>query len=139
MKRLVHIGFILAVVMAAIVISIRTHAQVVDYRHFSHTTAQHKNLNCDECHQRRETMSATPQFPSHSACIKCHVTQFTAQPLVICANCHQNVSSVKAPVQPFPSRNSFDASFDSKQHQDHMSVHSPSRPRKDSVHYMPIR
>src|SRR6267154_6084951 len=115
MKRLLYLSVIIAVVIIGVSIRTRTQAQSVDYRFFSHSSIQHKTLKCDECHQREDPKAITPKFPSHSACIKCHVTQFTSQPLTICANCHDNVKSPQAPVQAFPSRHSFGASFDSKQ------------------------
>src|SRR5882724_6915847 len=125
MKRLLLLTFIIAVAVIGISTRNRTQAQSIDYRYFSHNSAQHKAASCSECHQREDPKATTPKFPSHSACIKCHVAQFTSQPLTICANCHENVKTTTAPVQAFPSRHSFDASFDSKQHEAHMAFPMP--------------
>ncbi|HZS48273.1 MAG TPA: cytochrome c3 family protein [Blastocatellia bacterium] len=131
MKPLVRICLVLAIlVFVGVMVRPRAHAQSVDYRHFSHTSAAHKAINCDDCHKRQETMGTTPRLPGHSACITCHVTQFTSQPLVICANCHQDVKSRTPAVDSFPVRTSFDVSFDSKQHENHMGYLMPGAGNK---------
>src|SRR5215475_2353061 len=137
MKRLVRIGLILGVVVvAAVMIRPRAQAQAVDYRYFLHTSAAHKSVNCDDCHKRQETTGTVPRLPGHSACIQCHVTQFTSQPMAICAGCHQNVKTARPPVQPFPARKSFEVSFDARQHENHMGYSLPagSKVQCDTCH-----
>src|SRR5947209_8097263 len=104
-----------------------------DFKKFLHESAAHKSINCDECHIRQGAES-TVKFPSHSACIQCHVNQFTSQPLTICANCHQSINK-EAPVSAFPGRQSFNVTFDAKQHELHIGYPIPAGPARTNCNY----
>ena len=80
---------------------------------FDHT--KHNQLKCDQCHVRRVD-AVTPVVPGHSACISCHIKEFTSTQFAICANCHQGITAVRPPVLPFPERQTFGVEFSHKTH-----------------------
>ncbi len=90
----------------------------IDYSKFSHTThAITQNLECNSCHKApsrnwkdvRIGDAAFPDvadFPEHSACLKCHRTQFFARERpapAICSNCHIAVTPRDTARWLFPS------------------------------------
>jgi hypothetical protein len=115
-----------------------------DYSRFKHEshrgavrvpgTLETRTLGCDSCHERRaaggaDLVATTPRnrqlalrFPGHSACVGCHVAQFTAQPPVTCTICHdrEQALSARPPQRDFPARYDFNLQFDVRQHASHM-------------------
>src|SRR5262245_18972688 len=117
----------------------------VDYNRFIHKTHLGRikvpntnfarDLKCNSCHERpgeREIANnivATTdrnvqlrlKFPSHKACVECHVVQFTSKPHQTCVICHNTDQGLNArpPQRDFPQRYDFNAFFDTKQHQLH--------------------
>jgi len=116
-----------------------------DYSHFTHRshtglvkvpgTAQKRELKCDSCHERQASdapnLVATTDhnkrlqlsFPGHKACVDCHVTQFTGRALETCGICHARSQglTVKPALRDFPARYDYNAFFDAKQHEKHVS------------------
>lgn len=91
----------------------------VDYSRFLHNSQRHASLACTACHIRSDN-SATPRFPGHDACTKCHLTQFVTPAVPMCAICHSDVKSAAAPLKAFSAR--FDENFNVKfDHAQHMS------------------
>lgn len=130
MQRVIRLAVVLAagVVLGLLILSTKdAGAQERNYDRFSHDTPQHKSMSCDACHTRQGKMESPRlvRFPGHNACIQCHVTQFTAQPVQMCAICHENVKTKEAPVQPFPARQNFTVTFDSTQHENHVKYPLP--------------
>lgn len=88
-----------------------------DYSKFIHTSQRHASLACTACHTRNDN-SATPRFPRHDACTKCHLAQFVTPNVPMCVICHTDVKSANAPLKAFPTRfnESFNMKFDHAQH-----------------------
>lgn len=89
----------------------------VDYSRFIHSSQRHASLGCSSCHVRSDN-SATPKFPVHEACTKCHLAQFVTPKVPMCVICHSDVRSATAPLKTFPTRfnESFNVKFDHAQH-----------------------
>ena len=89
----------------------------VDYSRFIHTSQRHASLTCTACHSRSDN-SATPKFPGHDACTKCHLAQFVTPNVPMCVICHSDVKSAAAPLKAFPARfnENFNVKFDHAQH-----------------------
>ncbi|MFN0112964.1 MAG: cytochrome c3 family protein [Blastocatellia bacterium] len=96
-------------------------------------TSQAQDLKCDSCHNSSGlTTSLVPttdrnkqlrlKFPSHRACIECHVSEFTSKPQQTCKICHETKQGLIArpPEREFPRRYDFSAFFDATQHTAHM-------------------
>lgn len=80
--------------------SARPTASARDFSRFSHRSAKHAGLACSECHKvpsgdwvKAGGFPDVTDYPGHSACVKCHRTEFFrgARP-VICTVCHTKVS-----------------------------------------------
>src|SRR5262245_12333854 len=119
----------------------------VDYNRFTHQTHLGlikvpntnfaRDLKCESCHERpsaREienniipTTDRNKQlilkFPVHKACVECHVVQFTSKPQQTCVICHNTQQGLIArpPQRDFPLRYDFNAFFDAKQHELHVT------------------
>ncbi|MCG3162581.1 MAG: hypothetical protein JMDDDDMK_03874 [Acidobacteria bacterium] len=134
--------------------------QPKDYSHFTHQTHQGlvkvpntnfaRDLKCDSCHDRpgaREIASgivATTdrnkqlglKFPGHKACVECHIVEFTSRPQQTCTICHsaQQGQTIGLPARPpqrdFPRRYDFNAFFDARQHELHVTYAMPETGRK---------
>jgi hypothetical protein len=129
----------------------------IDYERFTHKshlgtinvpgTNHGRILKCDSCHERRDpTKEIVPttnrniqlslKFPGHKACIECHVTQFTARPQQTCTICHETKPGQKMglparpPQRDFPKRYDFNAFFDAKQHELHVTYNLPNTNQK---------
>jgi c(7)-type cytochrome triheme protein len=89
----------------------------IDYSRFIHTSQRHASLTCTACHSRSDN-SATPKFPGHDACTKCHLAQFVTPNVPMCVICHSDVKSAAAPLKAFPVRfnENFNVKFDHAQH-----------------------
>ena len=89
----------------------------IDYSKFVHTSQRHASLACNACHTRADN-SATPKFPGHAACTKCHLAQFVTPNVPMCVICHSDVKSAAAPLKAFPPsfNESFNVKFDHAQH-----------------------
>lgn len=89
----------------------------IDYSKFVHTSQRHASLACTACHTRADN-SATPKFPGHAACTKCHLAQFVTPNVPMCVICHSDVKSAAAPLKAFPPsfNESFNVKFDHAQH-----------------------
>lgn len=105
-------------------------------------TFQAHELKCDSCHDQRDLMKnlvPNPEtnklrrlkFPGHKACVECHVQQFTARPQQTCTICHDTKDGLIArpPQRDFPPRYDFNAFFDAKQHETHITYNLPSGER----------
>ena len=90
----------------------------IDYSKFVHTSQRHASLACTDCHARTGDNSATPRFPGHDACTKCHLAQFVTPNIPMCVICHSDVKSSAAPLKPFPAKfnENFNVKFDHAQH-----------------------
>ena len=90
----------------------------VDYSRFLHTSQRHASLACTSCHTRSSDNSATPRFPGHDACTKCHLAQFVTPNVPMCVICHSDVRSAAAPLKVFPTKfnENFNVKFDHAQH-----------------------
>lgn len=90
----------------------------LDYSKFIHSSQRHASLGCTECHTRTGDNSATPKFPGHDACTKCHLAQFVTPKVPMCVICHSDVRSAPAPRKAFPAKfnESFNVKFDHAQH-----------------------
>ncbi len=88
-----------------------------NYSRFSHSVAEHKEINCDSCHQR-ENNSTALKFPVHNSCISCHLNEFTNPESGICATCHDDLNKVPATMKAFPVRfkEGFNMMFDHAAH-----------------------
>ena len=121
--------------------------QPVDYNRFTHqshlglikvpNTNFARDLKCESCHERpsdREIESSIIEttdrnkklglkFPGHKACVDCHVVQFTTKPQQTCVICHKTDQGLIArpPQRDFPKRYDFNAFFDAKQHELHVT------------------
>ena len=125
----------------------------INYEKFTHKshggmvkvpgTNQTRELKCESCHDPREAVTglvATTdrnrqlrlKFPSHKACVECHIAQFTGKPLQTCTICHQQDQAPKPrpPQRDFPPRYDFNAFFDAKQHELHVTYDLPGMGRK---------
>jgi hypothetical protein len=128
----------------------------INYERFTHEshlgtinvpgTNHARILKCDSCHQNlpkaeldKVIVGTTDRnrkfllkFPGHKACIECHVTQFTALPQQTCTICHQteggqfNGLPVRPAQRDFPRRYDFNAFFDAKQHELHVTYNLPN-------------
>ena len=89
----------------------------IDYSRFIHTSQRHASLTCTACHSRSDN-SATPKFPGHDACTKCHLAQFVTPNIPMCVICHSDVKTAAAPLKTFPERfnENFNVKFDHAQH-----------------------
>jgi hypothetical protein len=109
-------------------------------------------LKCDSCHERRDVANGlvptterniqlSLKFPGHKACVECHVTQFTARPQQTCTICHETKKgentagqtvglSARPPQRNFPQRYDFNAFFDAKQHELHVTYNLPDSGQK---------
>jgi hypothetical protein len=123
-----------------------------NYERFTHQTHQGmvkvpntnfaRELKCDTCHERpgpREIANgivATTErnkqlslkFPGHKACVECHVVEFTSRPPQTCTICHNTEQGLTArpPQRDFPPRYDFNAFFDAKQHELHVTYLLPN-------------
>jgi len=121
--------------------------QPIDYNRFTHQTHLGlinvpntnfaRELKCDSCHERpgaREISTGivattdrnkqlSLKFPGHKACVECHVVQFTSKPQQTCVICHNTEQGLNArpPQRDFPRRYDFNAFFDAKQHENHIT------------------
>jgi hypothetical protein len=119
----------------------------VDYNRFTHQTHLGvikvpntnfaRELKCESCHDRpgeREfknsiipttdrNIQLSLKFPGHKACVECHVVQFTSKPQQTCVICHNTQQGLIArpPQRDFPLRYDFNAFFDAKQHELHVT------------------
>jgi Cytochrome c7 and related cytochrome c len=86
---------------------------------FSHKVPEHKQFECNSCHQR-EGGSLKMEFAGHDSCIGCHLNQFTNPQRAMCAICHEDLQSVRPSTRKFPTkfREGFNMKFD---HGDHDS------------------
>lgn len=84
-----------------------------DYSKFSHSVAEHKEIDCDSCH-KREDNSLTLNYSGHDSCISCHLNEFTNPESGICAICHDNLKTVPATMNSFPAqfKEQFNMKFD---------------------------
>ncbi len=102
-------------------------------------TFQAHELKCDSCHDQRDLMKNLVEtsernkqkrlkFPGHKACVECHVQQFTAKPQQTCTICHdpKQAQSIRPAQRDFPVRYDFNAFFDAKQHETHVTYNLPS-------------
>ncbi len=103
-------------------------------------TFQAHELKCDSCHDQRDLMKNLVEtsernkqkrlkFPGHKACVECHVQQFTAKPQQTCTICHvakQGGLGLRPAQRDFPLRYDFNAFFDAKQHETHVTYNLPS-------------
>ncbi|MGH9801631.1 MAG: cytochrome c3 family protein [Blastocatellia bacterium] len=126
----------------------------VNYERFTHQTHlvvvkvpgtfNAHELKCDSCHDQRDLMkNVVPtternqekrlKFPGHKACVECHVRQFTSQPQQTCTICHYTKQGLTArpPQRDFQFRKSFNAFFDSKQHDTHIAYKLPNGEKTD--------
>lgn len=121
------------------------------FTHKSHTgvvkvpgTNQAHDLKCDSCHDQRDLMKELVpttnrnkelklKFPGHKACVECHVQQFTAKPTQTCTICHDTKQGLTArpPQRDFAQRYDFNAFFDAKQHEQHVTYNLPSGQKTD--------
>lgn len=78
----------------------RTAVPAKDYSHFSHRSAKHAALTCNECHQvpsgdwiKAGGIPDATDYPGHGSCVRCHRTEFFrgSRPS-ICTVCHVKVS-----------------------------------------------
>ena len=90
----------------------------IDYSKFLHSSQRHASLACTACHKRTADNAATPKFPGHDACTKCHLAQFVTPNVPMCVICHSDVKSAPAPLKAFPGRfnENFNVKFDHAQH-----------------------
>jgi cytochrome c7-like protein len=119
----------------------------VDYNRFTHETHLGRikvpntnfarDLKCESCHERpterdiaNNIVASTDRnvqlklkFPGHKACVECHVVQFTSKPQQTCVICHNTQQGLNArpPQRDFPLRYDFNAFFDAKQHELHVT------------------
>lgn len=87
-----------------------------DYSKFSHRSGTHAGIACGSCHQRSDN-GVNPKFPGHTACDRCHSSQFINPP-IICNICHSSLNSGHPPMNAFPTKfkESFNVKFDHAQH-----------------------
>ncbi len=80
---------------------------------FSHKVPEHKQFECNSCHQR-EGGSLKMEFAGHDSCIGCHLNQFTNPQRSMCAICHEDLQSVPPSKRKFPTkfREGFNMKFD---------------------------
>jgi hypothetical protein len=73
------------------------------------------------------------KFPAHKACVECHVQQFTAKTPQTCTICHDTKQGLTArpPQRDFAQRYDFNAFFDAKQHEMHVTYNLPSGQKTD--------
>jgi hypothetical protein len=128
----------------------------INYERFTHQThlGQVKvpntnfarDLKCDSCHERPDAkmiaagIVATTErnrrlslkFPGHKACVECHIVQFTSKPQQTCTICHnpEQGLSARPPQRDFPPRYDFNAFFDAKQHELHVTYTLPGAGQK---------
>jgi c(7)-type cytochrome triheme protein len=88
-----------------------------DYSKFLHSSAKHRSLACNSCHERTDN-STTPRFPGHKACTDCHRGQFTTPAIPMCLICHTDTKSSNPPLKNFPAsfNEPFNVNFDHAQH-----------------------
>lgn len=126
----------------------------INYEHFTHQshlgvikvpgTNQAHELKCDSCHDQRDLMrDLVPttdhnkqlrlKFPGHKACVECHIQQFTSKPQQTCSICHDVNKGLTArpPQRDFAGRYDFNAFFDAKQHELHVTYNLPSGQKTD--------
>jgi hypothetical protein len=102
-----------------------------------------RELKCDSCHERTEIKDGiitnternkqlSLKFPSHKACIECHVVQFTGRPQQTCTICHDTSEGLIArpPQRDFPQRYDYNAFFDARQHELHVTYNLPNSGKK---------
>jgi c(7)-type cytochrome triheme protein len=84
---------------------------------FSHKVPEHKQFECNSCHQR-EGRSLKMEFAGHDSCIGCHLNQFTNPKRAMCAICHEDLQSVPPSTRKFPTRfrEGFNMKFDHAAH-----------------------
>ena len=89
---------------------------------FSHTIPEHKEFECNSCHQR-EGRSLDMEFAAHDSCVGCHLNQFTDRSLmdkdkVMCSICHGDLQANPPPMKTFPVkfREGFNMKFDHSAH-----------------------
>jgi hypothetical protein len=95
-------------------------ATLEQQKRFNHNTQAHKQQDCKLCHQRTSN-DPSPTFPGHSACIGCHVRDFTSEQASskLCIVCHNmKAGLVKPPLLSFPKLSQFGIRGFS--HRDHM-------------------
>ncbi|MBX7219942.1 MAG: cytochrome c3 family protein [Blastocatellia bacterium] len=89
-------------------------------------------MACEECHRREENINKA-LFPGHSACISCHLNEFTvanAGTQGMCIICHSNLDTIQAPQRDFPPRKSYTVFFDPQQHRNHVAYSFPTEVSK---------
>lgn len=97
-----------------------------NYGTFSHSVPEHEKIDCDSCHRRTEG-SASLEYPGHSSCIDCHLTQYTNPQTGMCSICHDDLQAVPATMKAFPA--SFNEDFTMKfDHGAHLT--GAGRPRE---------
>ncbi len=69
---------------------------------FNHSRTEHK-LDCKFCHARPDN-NAVPRVPYHSACMNCHVSDFTSTASQLCATCHRMPLEAKVKTYNFPAK-----------------------------------
>jgi len=94
---------------------------------FNHTSPKHSQLKCEQCHWRKAD-TIKPRVPGHSACISCHVKEFTSTQFGICSNCHDGISATRPLAKSFPERQTFGMEF---KHQTHAVVDASGKKRAD--------
>lgn len=87
---------------------------------FSHQIPEHKQFDCNGCHQREER-SVKIKLNGHESCIGCHLNQFLNrddESQAICAICHSDTKSNEPPVKAFPTKftEGFNMKFDHAAH-----------------------
>jgi hypothetical protein len=125
----------------------------INYEKFTHKshlgtinvpgTTHARVLKCDSCHERRDAAKEivpttdrnkqlSLKFPGHKACVECHVAQFTARPQQTCTICHETKQGLIArpPQRDFAQRYDFNAFFDAKQHELHVTYNLPNSGQK---------
>ncbi len=133
-----------------------TPQQPVDYNRFTHKSHEGmvkvpntnfaRELKCDSCHERPDAKTIASgivattdrnkqlslKFPGHKACVECHVVQFTSKPQQTCVICHDTQQGLNArpPQRNFPQRYDYNAFFDAKQHELHVTYTLPTNGRK---------
>lgn len=71
---------------------------------FDHNRKEHKG-ECNSCHLRKDN-SPAPRFPSHQACINCHVSDFISPTSQLCSTCHVTPLNDQGDTRRFAARSS---------------------------------
>ena len=111
------------------------------FQAFSHQIPEHKQFDCNSCHQR-EGRSLKIELAGHESCVGCHLNQFTNRDdQVMCGICHENLKLDQPTTKTFPAKfiEGFNMKFDHAAHtqgkgrpaEGCASCHEIRRPRKD--------